>query len=236
MIAAGSPPLVFEVHCAGLAIHPISARLSRQTGYFTKLYRLSVLSDRLSSKAENMHGKLKSKGLALTLLHVRVRSPHATLGRLVGGGVDMKATIGRSGLTARKREGDGGSPRGRFRIVGGFYRPDRFRTRPRAGFPLLPLRPDDGWCDDPADRNYNRPVHCPYPKSHEAMWRDDHVYDVVLVLDFNLRPRVRNGGSAIFFHLARPDFRPTAGCLALSRADMLKLLPRLSTRTHIAFG
>ncbi len=236
MIAAGSPPLVFEVHCAGLAIHPISARLSRRTGYFTKLYRLSVLRDRLSSKAENMHGKLKSKGSAVTLLHVRVKSAHATLGRLVGPGVDMAATIGRTGLTALKREGDGASPRGRFRILGGFYRPDRFRVRPRAGFPLLALRPDDGWCDDPSDGNYNRAVRCPYLGSHEAMWRADHVYDVVLVLDFNIRPRMRGGGSAIFFHLAQADFRPTAGCLAVGRADMLKLLPRLSTRTCIVFG
>lgn len=183
-----------------------------------------------------MHGKLKPKGPAITRLHVRVRSAHATRGRLIGGGVDMKAAIGRSGLTALKREGDGASPRGAFRITGGFYRPDRFRTRPRAGIPLVPLRSDDGWCDDPADRNYNRPVRCPYPRSHEAMWRSDHVYDVVLVLDFNLRPRIRAGGSAIFFHLARPGFRPTAGCLAVSRADMLRLLPRLSTRTVIVFG
>lgn len=183
-----------------------------------------------------MHGKLKPKGSSFTRLHVRVRSPHATLGRLVSDGIDVAAVIGRSGLTALKREGDGASPRGNFRIVGGFYRPDRFGVRPRAGIPLVPLRPDDGWCDDPADRNYNRPVHQPYPNSHETMWRSDHVYDVVLVLDVNLLPRVRGHGSAIFFHLARPDSGPTAGCLAVSRADMLKLLPRLSTRTVIAFG
>ncbi|MBS1180573.1 MAG: L,D-transpeptidase catalytic domain [Proteobacteria bacterium] len=183
-----------------------------------------------------MHGKLKPKGLSLTRLHVRVRSSHATLGRLFGGGVDVAAIIGRSGLTALKREGDGASPRGRFRIIGGFYRPDRFGAPPRSGIPLRPLRAADGWCDDPADRNYNRPVRRPYPNSHEAMWRSDHVYDVVLVLDINLRPRVRGRGSAIFFHLARPDSGPTAGCLAVSRADMVKLLPRLSTRTVIAFG
>lgn len=183
-----------------------------------------------------MHGKLKSKGSKLTHFHVRVRSPHATRGRLVGGGWDTAAAIGRSGLTALKREGDGASPRGSFRIVGGFYRPDRFSVRPSSGIPLVPLRRDDGWCDDPSDRNYNRPVRCPYRKSHEAMWREDHAYDVVLVLDFNLKPRIRSGGSAIFFHLAQPDFRPTAGCLALRRNDVLRLLPRLSTRTVIDFG
>ena len=183
-----------------------------------------------------MHGKLKPKGSALAHLHVCVISSHSTHGRLVGGGVDLAATIGRSGLSALKREGDWACPRGCFLIVGGFYRPDRFGSRPRAGVPLVPLRPDDGWCDDPSDGNYNRPVRRPYPRSHEAMWRVDHAYDVVLVLDFNLRPRIRGGGSAIFFHLAHADGRPTAGCLAVKRADMLKLLPRLSVRTTISFG
>jgi Uncharacterized protein conserved in bacteria len=183
-----------------------------------------------------MHGKLKSKGALLTTLHVRVKSPHSKHGRLVGGGFDVAAAIGRSGLTASKREGDGASPRGCFRILGGFYRPDRFGTRPRAGIPLVPLRPDDGWCDDPTDRNYNRPVRRPYRASHEAMWRADHVYDVVLVLDVNVQPRAKGRGSAIFFHLARAGYQPTAGCLAMSRLDMLKLLPRLSRQTSVVFG
>ena len=81
-------------------------------------------------------------------------------------------------------------------------------------------RPDDGWCDDPGDRNYNRPVRLPYPASHEAMWRDDHLYDVVVVLGHNDGPRRRGVGSAIFFHLADPRRRPTAGCIAVSRKDM----------------
>jgi L,D-peptidoglycan transpeptidase YkuD (ErfK/YbiS/YcfS/YnhG family) len=183
-----------------------------------------------------MYRKPESKGRTFDLLHVRVTSPRNHHGRLVGDGIDLAATIGRSGLTALKREGDGASPIGQFRIVGGYYRPDRFATRPVAGLPLRPLRPDDGWCDDPGDRNYNRPVRRPYPASHEAMWRDDGVYDIVLVLDVNLMPRVKGGGSAIFFHLTRPDFGPTAGCLAIGRRDMLRLLPRLSTETVIAFG
>jgi L,D-peptidoglycan transpeptidase YkuD (ErfK/YbiS/YcfS/YnhG family) len=183
-----------------------------------------------------MHGKLKLKGMSITRLHVCVRSPGSSRGRLAGAGFTAPAVIGRSGLTALKREGDGASPRGQFRVLGGFYRPDRFGARPRSGIPLQPLRIDAGWCDDPADRNYNRPVRRPYPASHEHLWRDDHLYDVVLVLDVNLRPRVRGGGSAIFFHLARADAAPTAGCVAISRTDMLKLLPRLSTRTRIAFG
>ena len=150
-------------------------------------------------------------------------------------GKTYSCRLGKNGLTETKTEGDGCTPVGRFPVRCLYYRPDRI-SRPETALPVYALTPSDGWCDDPFDGNYNRPVRCPYPRSHEAMWRDDHAYDVVLVLDFNLRPRIRGGGSAIFFHLAHEDGRPTAGCLALKRAEMLKLLPRLSAHTTISFG
>ena len=100
--------------------------------------------------------------------------------------------------------------------------------RPRTGLRLRPLQPDDGWCDAPGDRNYNRPVRHPYPASAEKMWRTDDLYDVVVVLDHNQRPRVQGRGSAVFLHMARDGYEPTAGCVALGRTDLLKLLPRLS--------
>jgi L,D-peptidoglycan transpeptidase YkuD (ErfK/YbiS/YcfS/YnhG family) len=92
---------------------------------------------------------------------------------------------------------------------------------------------DDGWCDAPDDRNYNRQVRLPYPASSETLWRDDHLYDVVIVLGHNQRPRRRGVGSAVFLHIAAGDFRPTAGCVAVSAADMRRLLPHLSTRTSL---
>jgi L,D-peptidoglycan transpeptidase YkuD (ErfK/YbiS/YcfS/YnhG family) len=98
---------------------------------------------------------------------------------------------------------------------------------------MRPIRPGDGWCDAPADRNYNRPVKLPYPASHERLWRDDALYDLVVVLGYNDRPRSLGRGSAIFMHLARKNYLPTAGCIALSRADMLKLLVRLKPRDRI---
>lgn len=183
-----------------------------------------------------MHGKLKPKGHSLKQLHVRVTSAAASRGRLVGAGIDVAAAIGRSGLTAVKREGDGASPRGAFRVLGGWYRADRFRAPPPSGVPMAPLPVDMGWCDDPSDRNYNRPVRRPYPASHETMWREDGLYDVVLVLDVNFRPRLKRGGSAIFLHLMRPDGGPTAGCVAVARRDMLKMLPRIGARTRIVVG
>jgi L,D-peptidoglycan transpeptidase YkuD (ErfK/YbiS/YcfS/YnhG family) len=113
-----------------------------------------------------------------------------------------------------------------MRVSNVFYRSDRMQ-RPRTGLPLRPIRKRDGWCDAPGDRNYNRPVQLPYPASAENLWRSDTLYDVVVVLDYNVRPRIRGRGSAIFMHLARPGYTPTAGCIALQRPHLLLLLSRL---------
>lgn len=149
----------------------------------------------------------------------------AARGRLVGGGSSLPCVIGRSGRAARKREGDGATPIGCFRMLEVLYRADRIR-RPATGLPVRALRQHDGWCDAAGDRNYNRPVRHPYPASAEHLWRDDHLYDIVVVLDCNIRPRVQGRGSAIFMHLARTDRVPTAGCIALSPRDLRLLLAR----------
>jgi len=117
-------------------------------------------------------------------------------------------------------------------MVGAFYRADRM-PRPRTSLPLRTLRPDDGWCDDPRDQRYNQWVRLPYPASHEEMWRGDHLYDVVVVLDYNLEYPVTGAGSAIFLHQARPGFAPTEGCVAVSPAAMRRLLPRLGPGTRL---
>lgn len=91
----------------------------------------------------------------------------------------------------------------------------------------MPARRDDGWCDAPADRNYNRPVRLPYAASTERMWRSDHLYDLVIILDYNIWPRQRGRGSAIFLHIAREGFQPTEGCIALRSQDLEKLLSRI---------
>jgi L,D-peptidoglycan transpeptidase YkuD (ErfK/YbiS/YcfS/YnhG family) len=103
------------------------------------------------------------------------------------------------------------------------WRADRL-PKPDTGLPCEPIGPDDGWCDDPADPAYNRPVKRPYAASHETMWRDDHLYDVVVVIGHNDSPVVPGDGSAVFLHLARPDRGPTAGCVAFARDDLLRLL------------
>src|SRR5262245_65365146 len=143
-----------------------------------------------------------------------------------------RAALGRGSIRALKREGDGATPLGRFPIRQVFYRADR-GMRPRTKLPIHAIRADDGWCDDPADRNYNRLIKLPSRRSAEGLKRADPLYDLVLVLGYYDRPRVPGRGSAIFVHLARPGFTPTEGCIALSRRDLTMLLARLSPRSAI---
>jgi L,D-peptidoglycan transpeptidase YkuD (ErfK/YbiS/YcfS/YnhG family) len=115
---------------------------------------------------------------------------------------------------------------GRWALRRVLYRADR-GMRPRANCEVRPLTTRDGWCDCPSDRNYNRPVRLPYPARVEAMWRGDRLYDIVVVLGHNERPRVRGHGSAIFLHVARPDRLPTEGCIALKRRNLELILARM---------
>lgn len=143
-------------------------------------------------------------------------------------GRSFACVIGKGGVVPalEKREGDGASPAGRWPMRRVFYRPDR-ETPPETGLERVPLRPRDGWCDDPTHPLYNRPVTLPFSASHEILWRDDHVYDLIIELGHNDDPPVPGLGSAIFMHLTRPDRAPTEGCVALDRADLLEVL-RLS--------
>lgn len=131
--------------------------------------------------------------------------------------------LGKGGVRPDKREGDGATPTGRFPLRRVLYRPDR-GPPPLTALPCAAIAPEDGWCDDPADPAYNRPVRLPYPARHERMWRDDALYDLVIVIGHNDDPPVAGLGSAVFVHLARPDWAPTEGCVALSPADLLELL------------
>ena len=124
---------------------------------------------------------------------------------------------------------------GVYAVRGVFWRPDR-SLPPRTRLPLRAMRPDDGWCDAPDDRNYNRLVRHPYPSSAERLWRNDALYDLVVILGVNDRPRIQGRGSALFIHLARPDWGPTAGCIALTRRDLTQVLGRLRQRARIVIA
>lgn len=153
-------------------------------------------------------------------------------GRLIAGHLALTCALGHSGISRFKREGDGATPAGRFRLLYGYYRADG-RKRPVSDILFRAVRTDDGWCDDPASPLYNRPVRLPFAGNHETLWRDDGQYGYVIVIDYNFHPRQRPRGSAIFFHIAQDGYLPTAGCIAISIADMRRLLPRLARHTNI---
>jgi L,D-peptidoglycan transpeptidase YkuD (ErfK/YbiS/YcfS/YnhG family) len=162
-----------------------------------------------------------------------VLSASATRGRLQLGRLTFPCAVGRTGIRARKREGDGATPAGAWRLSAVLYRADRV-PRPRTALAIRRIRRNDGWCDAPCDRNYNRLVKHPYPASAEELWRADGVYDVLVVLDYNQRQRVRARGSAVFMHVASPDLAPTAGCIALARRHLVRLLEGLGRAPTLA--
>jgi L,D-peptidoglycan transpeptidase YkuD (ErfK/YbiS/YcfS/YnhG family) len=146
-------------------------------------------------------------------------------GRLIFQGRTFRCALGRAGVVPaeRKREGDGGTPTGLLPLRRLHYRADRVKLPP-SPLPRAPIAPDDLWCDAPTHASYNRLVRKPFDASHEEMWRADELYDIVGELGWIDAPVVPWHGSAIFLHLARPDYGPTAGCVALVRADLLEVL------------
>jgi len=150
-------------------------------------------------------------------------------GTLLARGKAYPCVLGKNGITVNKHEGDMKTPAGKFRLLFGLCRTDRLRPG-QTMLPMGQIGSNDGWCDEPANANYNRPVNLPFRPSHEKMWRSDGLYDCLIVMDYNYTKRTRARGSAVFLHLT--DGKPhTAGCIAVPRQTMLYLLPLLSTET-----
>lgn len=143
-----------------------------------------------------------------------------------------RCALGSAGVTSRKREGDHASPMGCFTLRRVLFRPDR-EPAPDTLLPVAPLQPDSGWCDDPASASYNQPVTLPFGARAEKMWRDDALYDLVVVIGHNDAPVVPGCGSAIFLHVARADYAPTEGCIAFARDDLLAILRDCATDTRV---
>jgi L,D-peptidoglycan transpeptidase YkuD (ErfK/YbiS/YcfS/YnhG family) len=170
-----------------------------------------------------------------SLIRVRRRPAGGRHGLVIAGTLAIPVVLGRSGIAANKREGDGATPRGRFRLTRLWWRADR-SARPKT---LLPVRRIDqalAWCEDPADRRYNRPFRRSANEPGDRLWRDDRLYDLVIELSHNTRPRIAGRGSAVFLHVARLDRSATAGCVALDPRDLRRLLPLLGPRTRIEIG
>jgi L,D-peptidoglycan transpeptidase YkuD (ErfK/YbiS/YcfS/YnhG family) len=156
-------------------------------------------------------------------------------GKLSWPGGATRAVCGKGGVRADKREGDGASPAGTFPLLYGFYRPDRVAW-PKTDLPMTALRPDFGWCDAADDPHYNALVTLPYSASHEQLWREDDLYDLLVVIGYNTDPVVPGKGSAIFLHVARPDFSPTVGCIAVAEPVLVSLLSLLGPGSTITIG
>jgi L,D-peptidoglycan transpeptidase YkuD (ErfK/YbiS/YcfS/YnhG family) len=170
-----------------------------------------------------------------TIVHVRARPGLRSRGILRAGTQVVPVALGRSGIRADKREGDAGTPRGLFRPLRLWWRADRM-PRPDTALPIRRITPEDAWSEDPADRRYNRPFRRTDGEPGDRLCREDNLYDLIVEIDHNTRPRVRGRGSAVFIHVARPGFGPTAGCVALGARALRRLVARLGpdTKIHIA--
>ena len=156
-------------------------------------------------------------------------------GRLLVHGQVFRAALGRGGVRRDKQEGDGATPAGALALRRVLYRADRGRA-PACVVPVEPIAPSDGWCDDPNERDYNRMIRLPHDGHYEELWRTDALYDVIGVLGWNDAPVQRGRGSAIFLHVARPDYAPTDGCIALAPGDLRQVLAAGVTEVVVLAG
>ena len=171
----------------------------------------------------------------LAIIRVRAAAGNPCRGWLLADGQVIPVALGRGGLRANKREGDGGTPRGTFRPRQLWFRVDR-HSRPKTDLPIRIIAPTDAWNEDPTSRHYNQHIELNRAAYGDRLMRDDHLYDFIIEIDHNIRPRIAGRGSAVFLHLARPHFAPTAGCVAMTKSAMLHLLKRLGPRTRIVIS
>jgi L,D-peptidoglycan transpeptidase YkuD (ErfK/YbiS/YcfS/YnhG family) len=165
-------------------------------------------------------------------MDVRARPANRRQGWLAAGPWRIPVALGRSGIRADKREGDGATPAGRYRLVRLWWRSDRL-PRPRTLLPIRPIKASDGWCEDRADRRYNQAIRLLPGQAGDRLRRPDALYDMIIEIDHNTRPRVAGRGSAVFVHVARALLSPTAGCIAMPATTLRQLLSRLGPKTRI---
>jgi len=182
----------------------------------------------------NAYGKF-SADRAVARIAMRRAAGNPRKGWLIVAGQAIPVALGRGGILANKREGDGGTPRGTFHPLRLWWRADR-APRPITRLPIRVIGPHDAWCEDPGSRHYNQPVRRGPGQDGDRLRRDDHLYDFIIEIDHNAAPRIAGRGSAVFLHLARDNFGPTAGCVAMTRPAMLRLLARIGPRTKIVIG
>jgi L,D-peptidoglycan transpeptidase YkuD (ErfK/YbiS/YcfS/YnhG family) len=176
-----------------------------------------------------------SRDRPLFSVMIRAAAGNPRRGWLTAGGRTIPVALGRGGIRANKREGDGGTPKGTFHPRKLWWRADR-HPQPRTFLPVRAIAPEDAWCEDPNDRHYNKPVRLKRDRGADRLRREDHLYDFIVEIDHNTSPRIAGRGSAVFLHLARDNFAPTAGCVSMTKSAMLHLLRRLGPGTRIEIG
>lgn len=179
--------------------------------------------------------KTSARDRPLSAIRVHPAAGCPRRGWLTADGWTIPVALGRGGIKANKREGDGGTPRGVFHPRQLWWRADR-HVRPQTFLPVRAIRIEDAWCEDPADRHYNQAIQLGRGRAGDRLTRDDHLYDFIVEIDHNTAPRVAGRGSAVFLHLARANFSPTAGCISMTQSAMLRLLRRMGPQTRIVIG
>jgi L,D-peptidoglycan transpeptidase YkuD (ErfK/YbiS/YcfS/YnhG family) len=187
-----------------------------------------------NSRFSDTYRKIRQDG-PLASIRIKAAAGNPRRGWLNAGPHIIPVALGRRGILASKREGDGGTPKGTFRPTQLWWRADRSR-RPRTFLPVRAIRPEDAWCEDPTSRHYNRPFTLSHDSAGDRLTREDHLYDFIIEIDHNTSPRTAGRGSAVFLHLARPDFSPTAGCVSMKKSAMLQLLRQIGPHTKIIIG
>tara|TARA_X000000950_G_C13375178_1_gene442015 strand:+ start:18 stop:518 length:501 start_codon:yes stop_codon:yes gene_type:complete len=143
-----------------------------------------------------------------------------------------KCTIGKRGIGLKRKEGDLITPKGKHKIKYILYRNDRVKNI-QSKIKKVIIRKNMGWCDDPKSKNYNKLIKSPYPYSYEKLYKKENIYDIILVLNYNMNPIIKNKGSAIFIHVAKKNYKKTEGCVALKKSDLLKIIKVLKRNTTV---
>ena len=168
----------------------------------------------------------------LANMNVRTRATNRRQGWLVAGHWRIKVALGRSGTKANKREGDGATPAGCYRLLRLWWRSDRL-SRPRTLLPVRPIGVLDGWCEDPSDRRYNKAIRILPGQPGDRLRRSDALYDLIIEIDHNTRPRIAGRGSAVFIHVANAALAPTSGCISIANATLKRFVAHLGPKTRI---
>jgi L,D-peptidoglycan transpeptidase YkuD (ErfK/YbiS/YcfS/YnhG family) len=146
--------------------------------------------------------------------------------------IKFKCALGKSGIRKKRTEGDNITPKGNFKIIKIYYRKDRI-TKINSAFKLIEIKKDMGWCDDPESKKYNQLIKLPSKYRHEKLFRNDRIYDLIIVLDYNMNPVIKNKGSAIFIHITKNNYYKTKGCIALKKKDLIEIISKIKRDTKI---